>query len=107
MLTKRVIPCLDVANGRVVRGVRFSADKDAGEGVKLEQQILIGRARSGAVRPRARVRLMGAPHGHKLLLQEPLIADESMRSAASWAEKLSAEVIDKMRAEMKKRGHEI
>jgi hypothetical protein len=30
-----------------------------------------------------------------------------MRSAASWAEKLSAEVIDKMRAEMKKRGHEI
>jgi uncharacterized protein len=48
-----------------------------------------------------------SPLGHKLLLQEPLIADESMRSAASWAEKLSAEVIDKMRAEMKKRGHEI
>ena len=48
-----------------------------------------------------------SPLGHKLLVQEPLIADESMRSAASWAEKLSAEVIDKMRAEMKKRGHEI
>jgi len=48
-----------------------------------------------------------SPLGHKLFVQEPLIADESMRSAASWAEKLSAEVIDKMRAEMKKRGHEI
>lgn len=48
-----------------------------------------------------------SPLGQKLLVQEPLIADESMRSAASWAEKLSAEVIDKMRAEMKKRGHEI
>ncbi|MGH2352830.1 MAG: imidazole glycerol phosphate synthase subunit HisF [Chloroflexota bacterium] len=35
MLTKRVIPCLDVANGRVVRGVKFSADKDAGDPVQL------------------------------------------------------------------------
>ena len=35
MLTKRVIPCLDVANGRVVRGVKFSADKDAGDPVAL------------------------------------------------------------------------
>jgi imidazole glycerol-phosphate synthase subunit HisF len=35
MLTKRVIPCLDVANGRVVRGVKFSADKDAGNPVEL------------------------------------------------------------------------
>ena len=35
MLTKRVIPCLDVANGRVVRGVKFSADKDAGDPMEL------------------------------------------------------------------------
>jgi cyclase len=35
VLTKRVIPCLDVANGRVVRGVRFSADRDAGDPVAL------------------------------------------------------------------------
>jgi cyclase len=35
VLTKRVIPCLDVANGRVVRGVKFSADKDAGDPVGL------------------------------------------------------------------------
>ena len=35
MLTKRVIPCLDVANGRVVRGIKFSADKDAGDPVEL------------------------------------------------------------------------
>jgi imidazole glycerol-phosphate synthase subunit HisF len=35
MLTKRVIPCLDVANGRVVRGVKFSADKDAGDPLEL------------------------------------------------------------------------
>jgi cyclase len=35
VLTKRVIPCLDVAKGRVVRGVKFSADKDAGDPVAL------------------------------------------------------------------------
>ncbi len=35
MLTRRVIPCLDVKNGRNVRGVRFSADRDAGDPVEL------------------------------------------------------------------------
>ena len=35
MLTRRVIPCLDVKNGRNVRGVRFSADVDAGDPVEL------------------------------------------------------------------------
>jgi hypothetical protein len=45
--------------------------------------------------------------GRKLLVEEPAIADQSMRSMASWADKLSEEVISKMRAEMRKRGHEI
>lgn len=31
MLTKRVIPCLDVADGRVVKGVRFQGLRDAGD----------------------------------------------------------------------------
>ena len=35
MLAKRIIPCLDVKNGRNVRGVRFSADRDAGDPVEL------------------------------------------------------------------------
>ena len=35
MLTRRIIPCLDVKNGRNVRGVRFSADRDAGDPVEL------------------------------------------------------------------------
>jgi len=48
-----------------------------------------------------------SPLGQKLLAQEPAIVGESMRSAESWAEKLSEEVMNKMRAEMKKRGHDI
>ena len=35
MLTKRVIPCLDVRAGRVVKGLRFASIKDAGDPVEL------------------------------------------------------------------------
>ncbi|MEE3233933.1 MAG: imidazole glycerol phosphate synthase subunit HisF [Candidatus Latescibacterota bacterium] len=38
MLAKRIIPCLDVKNGRNVRGVRFSADRDAGDPVELARR---------------------------------------------------------------------
>ncbi len=35
MLTKRIIPCLDVNGGRVVKGVRFRDHQDAGNPVEL------------------------------------------------------------------------
>src|SRR3712207_1616971 len=35
MLAKRVIPCLDVDAGRVVKGVRFQGLRDAGDPVEL------------------------------------------------------------------------
>ncbi|MEM2971169.1 MAG: imidazole glycerol phosphate synthase subunit HisF [Candidatus Bathyarchaeia archaeon] len=35
MLTKRIIPCLDMKNGRVVKGIRFKELRDAGDPVKL------------------------------------------------------------------------
>ncbi|KPJ49283.1 MAG: imidazole glycerol phosphate synthase [Dehalococcoidia bacterium DG_22] len=35
MLTKRIIPCLDVKGGRVVKGVRFLNLRDAGDPVEL------------------------------------------------------------------------
>jgi cyclase len=34
MLARRIIPCLDVANGRVVKGVHFEALRDAGDPVE-------------------------------------------------------------------------
>jgi len=37
-LTKRVIPCLDVANGRVVKGLNFKSIKDAGDPVLLAEK---------------------------------------------------------------------
>jgi len=45
--------------------------------------------------------------GRKLLTEEPAILDQSMKTAQTWAEGLSQEVIAKMRVEMKKRGHDI
>lgn len=38
MLTKRIIPCLDVKNGRTVKGVNFVDLKDAGDPVELAWQ---------------------------------------------------------------------
>jgi imidazole glycerol-phosphate synthase subunit HisF len=35
MLTKRIIPCLDVKGGRVVKGVKFRSHRDAGDPVEL------------------------------------------------------------------------
>ena len=35
MLTKRIIPCLDVTNGRVVKGVNFLSLRDAGDPVEI------------------------------------------------------------------------
>ncbi len=37
-LTKRIIPCLDVANGRVVKGLNFESIKDAGDPVLLAEK---------------------------------------------------------------------
>ncbi|MGX2029178.1 MULTISPECIES: imidazole glycerol phosphate synthase subunit HisF [Methylocaldum] len=38
MLAKRIIPCLDVDNGRVVKGVRFVDIKDAGDPVEIARR---------------------------------------------------------------------
>ncbi|MCB0490365.1 MAG: imidazole glycerol phosphate synthase subunit HisF [Cyclobacteriaceae bacterium] len=35
MLAKRIIPCLDVKNGRTVKGINFESLKDAGDPVEL------------------------------------------------------------------------
>ncbi len=37
-LSKRIIPCLDVDNGRVVKGIRFLGVKDAGDPVELARK---------------------------------------------------------------------
>ena len=44
MLTKRIIPCLDIKNGRTVKGINFVDLRDAGDPVELAQRY----AREGA-----------------------------------------------------------
>ena len=38
MLAKRIIPCLDVTNGRVVKGVNFTQLRDAGDPVEIARR---------------------------------------------------------------------
>lgn len=45
------------------------------------------------------------PAGKKLLTAQPQVVDASMKFAQDWANKLSDQVIAKMRDELKKRGH--
>ena len=35
MLTKRIIPCLDVRAGKVTKGVRFKSNVDVGDPVEM------------------------------------------------------------------------
>lgn len=37
-LAKRIIPCLDVENGRVVKGVKFLDIRDAGDPVEIARR---------------------------------------------------------------------
>jgi hypothetical protein len=48
-----------------------------------------------------------SPVGQKMLVEEPKALDESMAYAGSWGDNLSIEVMSKLRAEMKKRGHDM
>jgi hypothetical protein len=46
-----------------------------------------------------------SPLGKKILTEEPTFVDRSMSAAQDWAIKLNDEVLQRFRAEMKKRGH--
>lgn len=46
-----------------------------------------------------------SPVGAKMIKQQPVVADNSMQFAQDWANKLSDEVMGKMRDELKKKGH--
>ena len=48
-----------------------------------------------------------SPTGQKLLQKQPGVIDASMQFAQTWSNKLSDEVIGMIRAEMKKRGHDL
>ncbi len=41
MLAKRIIPCLDIQNGRTVKGIRFEGLRDAGDPVDLAQHYAL------------------------------------------------------------------
>ena len=41
MLKKRIIPCLDIKNGRTVKGVNFVDIRDAGDAVELAKRYVI------------------------------------------------------------------
>ncbi len=47
------------------------------------------------------------PLGKKLITEEPKVLEDSMKRADQWSSKFAEEVVAKMRAEMKKKGHNV
>ncbi|HSK14031.1 MAG TPA: imidazole glycerol phosphate synthase subunit HisF [Phnomibacter sp.] len=41
MLTKRIIPCLDIKDGRTVKGINFENIRDAGDPIELAQRYVV------------------------------------------------------------------
>jgi hypothetical protein len=48
-----------------------------------------------------------SPVGQKMVVEEPKAIEDSMSGAATWADNLSLDIMNRMRAEMKKRGHDM
>lgn len=44
MLKKRIIPCLDIKDGRTVKGINFVDIKDAGDPIELAKKYILDRA---------------------------------------------------------------
>jgi len=42
-LAKRIIPCLDVTDGRVVKGINFLELKDAGDPVEVAKKNIMNK----------------------------------------------------------------
>lgn len=48
-----------------------------------------------------------SPVGRKVIVQEPQILEETMTRLSTWADRFADEVLGRIRAEMKKRGHDL
>ena len=48
-----------------------------------------------------------SPLGRKMIAQEPLVLDEAFNYVQQWAPRVGEEVMNRFRAEMKKKGHNL
>jgi hypothetical protein len=48
-----------------------------------------------------------SPLGQKVIVEEPKVIDQALQQSNGWADNLSIDIMSRMRAEMKKRGHDI
>ena len=78
MLTRRVIPCLDVRDGRVVKGVKFQNLRDAGDPGGAGRGFMKSRGPTRSGHARRRV-----PRPRAATNQNPTI--RVRRAEASWA----------------------
>ena len=100
MLTRRVIPCLDTRDGRVVKGVRFQDLRDAGTPAALATRYQAEGADEIVVldvtaTPEGRGNALATVRAVRAVLSIPLTVGGGVRSVAD-AERLLSEGADKV-----------
>ena len=95
MLMARVIPCLDIAHGRVVKGVRFQGLRDSGDPVQLAAAYAVQGADElvvldVAATPEARSNHLDVVRAVRRVLPLPLTVGGGVRSASDVASLLDA-----------------
>ncbi len=100
MLTRRVIPCLDVRDGRVVKGVRFQNLRDSGDPAELAAAYEAAGADEitlldVSATPEARRSALGVVAAVRSVLSIPLTVGGGVRSVDD-AERLLAAGADKV-----------
>jgi hypothetical protein len=99
-------------NPNLARPIREVAEKLAAElqprRIELQQELARTYAEHFTEKElRDALAFYRSPLGKKLTEQEPKAMDAAMREADNWSRKFAEEVVEKMRAELRKRGHNL
>ena len=104
MLTSRVIPCLDVRDGRVVKGVKFQGLRDVGDPAELayldagdffgEMAVFEKEVRSATVRAHGEARVLKIDKRTLLrrIREDPLLAVNLLKTMSHRIRELNSEV---------------
>lgn len=80
-------------------------EKQAGEMIDTAARIIAGKMNETELKDAAA--FFKSASGKKYVESQPLFLDELVAAMQGWTEKLSTEMMTRVRAEMKKKGHEI
>jgi hypothetical protein len=89
----------------VVNQLKTEFDAQKEEALQLASQVVASRMSEPELKDVAT--FFKSPSGQKYVAVQPYMLDDMFRQMQTWTQKLSEQIMTRMRAEMKKRGHDI